>query len=74
MQGWRIEDSMADSGMKGKRELIKLHGEELIWLWHGKRDGGTEAGKPAHALVHLGQNRILNPDSSVSLLISLSTY
>lgn len=63
---------MADCGMKGKRELIKLHGEELIWLWHGEGIGGTEAGKPAHALVQRGQNRISNPDSSISLLISLA--
>lgn len=64
---------MADCGMEGKRDLIKSHREKLIWLWHGERNGGAEEGKLAHALVQLGQNRILNPDSSISLLISLAT-
>jgi len=64
---------MADCGMKGKRELLKVHGEELVGLWHGERNGGAAAGKPSHALLYLGQNRIFNPHSSVLLLISLAT-
>lgn len=71
MLSWRIGDMMADCGIQGKRELIKLCGEELIWLQHRKGNGGTKAENTAHALVQLGQNRILNADSSISLLNSL---
>lgn len=73
VQTWRTEEVMAKCGVKGRMELVELHREELIWLWHGERSGGTEAGKPAHALIQMGQTRILNSDSFSSCLIYVST-
>lgn len=33
------------------RELIKLHKEEIILLWHRKGNGGTAVGKSGHIFI-----------------------